>query len=379
MTVFHDRSFDDATRLKLELFRGYIREWLPVFLTRRGGTRANLRCVGIYDFFAGPGCDAEGNPGSPVIIAEEIKQFCRTHPELKAGVDVHMVFNDLKQGNIDQLTEVIQSVACPKPCCHVEYSSQPFPDSLGEHLPQIRDKGSANLIIMDQFGVKEVTPSIIRQLAECSATDILFFISSSYIKRFIRTPELGGKFDMEAEEVKSVDYNAIHRYVCSYFREELQGREYYLAPFSIKKGSNVYGVVFGSGHLYGLDKFLKVCWAKDQITGEANYNIDGDFAWAEQSLLPELNTIRKVQLFERALNEYIVNCSPDNRELYKFSLLHGFSTVKTRETLKSMQNRGELTVTEITTGQPARKGAFYVNQNGYQRAPRVKFTMRSTA
>lgn len=32
---FHDDEFDDATQIKLAIFRGYIRKWLPVFLTAR--------------------------------------------------------------------------------------------------------------------------------------------------------------------------------------------------------------------------------------------------------------------------------------------------------------------------------------------------------
>jgi len=41
------QAFDDATLLKLELFRGYIREWLPVFLSKK-----TFPEVHIYDFFA---------------------------------------------------------------------------------------------------------------------------------------------------------------------------------------------------------------------------------------------------------------------------------------------------------------------------------------
>lgn len=32
---FFDKKFDEATTVKLNLFCQYIREWLPVFMTRR--------------------------------------------------------------------------------------------------------------------------------------------------------------------------------------------------------------------------------------------------------------------------------------------------------------------------------------------------------
>jgi len=55
MSAFHDKVFDDSTQLKLAIFQGYIRKWLPVFLTQYGGGRKNFQQVNIYDFFAGPG------------------------------------------------------------------------------------------------------------------------------------------------------------------------------------------------------------------------------------------------------------------------------------------------------------------------------------
>ena len=229
MDKLHNTEFDASTQLKLALFRGYIREWLPVFLTR------NFQKVNLYDLFAGPGYDAEGNPGSPIIIVEEMNRFFQTYPNLKDNANVRMVFNDYKQFKIAKLKQAVEQIACSQSCCTIEYTQQPFQEALQQHLPEIAGKNSANLIIMDQSGVKEVTPSVIRQLAECGATDILFFISSSFIKRFIEPPEVGGKFDMDLEEVKSHDYNTIHRFVCEYFSEKLGDREYFLTPFRSRK------------------------------------------------------------------------------------------------------------------------------------------------
>lgn len=53
---FHESEFDDGTQVKLAIFRGYIRKWLPVFLTARKSGR-NQEQVNLFDFFAGPGTD----------------------------------------------------------------------------------------------------------------------------------------------------------------------------------------------------------------------------------------------------------------------------------------------------------------------------------
>ena len=52
------------------------------------------------------------------------------------------------------------------------------------------------------------------------------------------------------------------------------GKDYYMSDFSLKKDANIYGVIFGSNHLRGLDKFVRTCWKLDDKTGQANYDID---------------------------------------------------------------------------------------------------------
>ena len=63
----HHKPFDESTKDKLDLYREYLREWLPVFIQSNFVERLQ-----VFDFFAGPGLDLEGNPGSPVITCNEI-------------------------------------------------------------------------------------------------------------------------------------------------------------------------------------------------------------------------------------------------------------------------------------------------------------------
>lgn len=369
MTGFHGKAFDDATQLKLEIFRGYIREWLPVFLVQYGSGRGQYQHVNMFDFFAGPGLDAAGHPGSPLIIVDELRKFC-AEAQRASGLDIRMLFNDLKADHIARLKEEVAKVACGNGCCRVDYSTMPFQQAFQANLASMQDGNSANLVIMDQFGVKEVTPELVRQFAECGATDILFFISSSYIRRFIDTPELGSKFDMKAEEVKTLDYNGTHRFVCDYFREKLGAKHFYLAPFSIKKGGNIHGVIFGSGSLLGLEKFLKVCWKTDAITGEANYNIDGDFSWGGQkSLFDSENSITKVDMFEQELKQFIRTCSPSNHDLYCFCLTKGFLPKKAREILASLRQAEALTITDLDVTRPSNGRDFYMTWDEYSKHP----------
>ena len=363
---FHEKEFDHATQVKLAIFRGYIREWLPVFLTDRSSGQ-NVETVNVFDFFAGPGIDAAGNPGSPRIVQEELRDFCETHHELKAeGVHVNLLFSDKKKSHVSQLKQCLAEKTCPKGCCSATFLSLPFHEAFGSGLSVMRRPRSANLVIMDQFGVKEVTPEVVNALAQCPTTDILFFISSSYIRRFADEPAFQDYFKLGAEELAASEYNSIHRLICDYFRSRLRRvSDYHLAPFSIRKGSNIYGVIFGSRNLLGLEKFLKVCWALDGVTGEANYDIDGDpIRRGQLSLFPEDNVPKKEMVFQRELEKLLAGSTAhapvDNRKLYRFTLERGFLPTQTRTYLMSLQKEGRLQVNAVGSGKPPRIGDFYL-------------------
>jgi len=285
--VFHREAFDEATLLKLEIFRNYVREWLPVFMSKRGADgNALFKQVNLYDYFAGPGTDAKGVFGSPLIIQEEVKEFCAAKSAVKVNIPVRMLFNDVKAEFVDELKQNITQYQCGKNCCQFSFSALPFQRLLSDHLPEMRMAGHANLILLDQFGVKEVTPETVRNLLDCGTTDILFFISSSFINRFVETPEIQGLFSIDRSELRDVEYNTIHRFMCEYFRMNLKDSNALVAPFSIKKGSNIYGVIFVSKDLLGMEKFLKVCWSLDSVSGSANYDIDNDMSFYGETLCP---------------------------------------------------------------------------------------------
>ena len=375
MVEFHDKSFDAGTKRKLELFRGYLREWIPVFLTA-SPHRPNCTRVNIYDFFAGPGRDTEGNAGSPLIVVDELRQYCQHNRELKApGIDVRIHFNDKEADHIEQLRKATAELSCPEECCRISFSALPFQDAFDQHLPDIQHPGSANLVIMDQCGVEEVTPDVLRGLAQCRTTDVLFFIASAFIRRFPEQFRIADELQIPSDEISATDYNKIHRHICDFYRGHLLDLAYYLAPFSIKKGSNIYGVIFGSGHLRGLEKFLKVCWKQDEVTGEANFNIDRDPSWHGQlSIFEEENVIRKMDQFSHDLKTYIANESPNNRDLYAFSLTHGFLARHAREILSKLRSSGALSIVPLPGEPQPRSGAYYLNLD----PPRVKFNLAAT-
>ena len=56
---FHKEAFDEGTNCKLALYKQYLRAWIPTFLNNPW-----IKSIQIFDFFAGPGTDGNGNAGS---------------------------------------------------------------------------------------------------------------------------------------------------------------------------------------------------------------------------------------------------------------------------------------------------------------------------
>ena len=185
----------------------------------------------------------------------------------------------------------------------IETTSLSFEESFAAQRDVLGLKSAAKLVILDQCGVKQITEDVFRQLINSPSTDFMFFISSSHLRRFISTDEFSRYFpDMSSEEIKNIPATDVHRFVCSYYQKLVPSeKSFYVAPFSIKKGANVYGIIFGSSILLGLEKFLKVCWNQDCVSGEANYDIDDDMVRNGKTLFEELNISRKVDIFKEQL------------------------------------------------------------------------------
>jgi hypothetical protein len=183
---------------------------------------------------------------------------------------------------------------------------------------------------------------------------------------------------LSADELAESDPKSIHRDICEHFRSRLKDNNivYHLAPFSIRKGGNIHGVIFGSGKLLGLEKFLTAAWKLDMKTGEANFPIDNDptIRDGERFLFPELEVSTKQDDFKQELKEMLhgeTNPSGsasrvNNLTLYRFALERGFLPKHVNAHLRALQKEGRLEVLDPASGKGVRKGAFYVDWQHYR-------------
>lgn len=340
-------AFDGATKLKLEIFRECFKEWLPVFIHN-----TFVEKVFIYDFFAGSGIDSEGNFGSPLILLDEAKgegqMFCSKVPsgkvifgynekiESKSGLLERNVSNHIKN--------------CLKNCgrnqCVYNINVGNFDFKEAIDRPKVssilKNPKFGKFILLDQYGFKEVDNDVFNKLVVSPRTDFIFFISSSFIRRFKEHPYVIKYIETNKINFDESKPKECHKYVSDYFRSLIpENLEYYLHQFTIKKGSNYYGLIFGTGHTLGMEKFLKVCWEKDKLSGESNFVLYNDY---EPGTLfyTETDTVRINEYKEQLLKAILTKEINNNIEGMKHALFHGVPTRAYVEVIEDIKDKIEI-------------------------------------
>lgn len=316
------KKFTEDTNVKLELYEDYLTEWLPVFIS---SPKPFKKTLNILDLFCGPGQDEEGTLGSPLIALKVLNKY--EELVLNTEVQINLYFNDKSSEYLEQLKLNIKKFGYDSENIQIHYSCSDFE----EFYPMIKGitKNSANLLFLDQFGVKYINQDKFESLVLLPVVDLIFFISSSTFKRFHNDENVNKIIGKESQEIQAMDFYKIHRLVHEAYSNFVpKGHSYGLAPFSIKKGTNVYGLIFGSGHPLGMEKFLDICWLKDETTGEANFDIQGDIINKKAPTLfaNEDQEVSKIDAFKSRLKESILNAQlKTDLDIYLYAINEGFT------------------------------------------------------
>ena len=343
------KPFDESTLLKLDIFGECFREWFPVFLHSPWYEK-----VYIFDFFAGSGTDSDGVYGSPLLLLNEAKgenrHFCGN-----AKKDVAFIFNEslkkksqeLKKNTNSHISKCEQENDCGGCVYKRHVLKYEFKDLFKEKqiLQILKNKNYGKFVLLDQYGFKQIDDEIFQLLVSFPKTDFIFFISSSFIKRFQEHPSVKAYINTEKLSFDESQPMECHRIIANYFRNSIpNNKEYYIHHFSIQKEKgkgNYYGLIFGTNHTLGVEKFLKVCWSKDKNSGEANFNIGNDFE--KGSLFYDPTTSNKKEKIKELLaNSILQGQITDNITGLKFTMQKGCEPSLFIEVVKGLEKKGKI-------------------------------------
>lgn len=92
-------TFDEATKLKLDIFGECFEEWFPVFLHSHW-----YKKLYVFDFFAGSGKDLKNNAGSPIVLLDKAKGTDRKYCK-NAKKEIKFLFNEGEQSKSEELKQ----------------------------------------------------------------------------------------------------------------------------------------------------------------------------------------------------------------------------------------------------------------------------------
>lgn len=348
------KVFDENTLLKLAIFRECFREWFPVFLYTKAFEK-----IFIMDMFAGSGKDPVQNFGSPLILLDEVRggnsSFCSQAK--RNGRHIQFWFNEAKISKTEELNMNVDSFIrkCEENCnlgsCYfrdkIKITADKFENifSSKAFIDIASNKKYAKFLVLDQYGFKQVGDEVFKKLIEFPSMDFIFFISSSSIKRFKEQESVKKYIDSSKIDFDENNPKLAHREIADYYRSLVpKEKEYYIHHFSLLKGSNRYGLIFGSNHTYGMEKFLRACWKHDPYSGETLENINGDHLQGE--LFYEEGVTVKKEMVKKEIRNLIRSGKLDNNlDGLIFTLKNGCEGDVFKDVMNEFKNRDLIQIT----------------------------------
>jgi len=335
----HTKPFDGGTIAKLEIFEDYAEAWIPTWVMQE------VPKIHVFDFFSGPGYDREQVPGSPIRLLEKILSYLGNFFQKKTKVVLHLnEFEPNKKAQVKfenlqkNCEEFLNAHPKLRHFLKIEYYNKDAKVLFFELLPLIKEHPS--LVYLDQNGVKFIAQEYVSELEKLSGTDFLYFASSSYFKRLGNTEEFQKVIPFTAEELAKEKQTNMHRFVASRLRKDLpEYTDLKLFPFSIKKGANIYGIIFGAKHFRAVDKFLKIAWKRNEVNGEADFDIDDDETKAGYDLFGRKG-LTKIEKFQADLEEKLLKGGlQNNRGVLMHTYLSGHIPDHANEVIKKIKGK----------------------------------------
>jgi three-Cys-motif partner protein len=335
----HDKPFDETTLTKLQLFEDYAEAWLPTFLMQK-----HLTEIHIFDFFAGTGYDLDGKAGSPIRIIEKIIKQRGSIFQEQTTIIFHI--NEFDKFKFELLVASCENRLAEESGIErylkLKFYNEDFEVLFPELFPLIEKFPS--LVYLDQNGVKFLSSDYFEKLEKTKQTDFLYFAASSYITRFGELKEFQAYLSfLDLNELKNSGHKKVHRNLTDQLKRKISKEsELKLYPFTLKKNTNIYGVIFGATHFRAVDKFLGLTWKYNGLNGDANFDIDEEFKNNQFDLF-DGRKLSKVDAFKQIVRDKVLSGEiKTNLELLIFVYENGHIGKHADEVLKALKKERKI-------------------------------------
>lgn len=360
----------EHSEVKVKLLETYLKRYFNILNNSKF-----IDDIYYFDLFSAEGIYENGGKGSPIIVLDSIKNAYYS-AKFKNGFSgkFHCHFNDIDIVKIEKLKNNISNLNKHNPDFgNITFSTEDYQNLVPQIQKKILNLGPKEkaFIFIDPYGYKEIKISDIKSLLSKGNSEVLLFLPTHFMFRFIDggTPESLYNF---IDEIVPKD-NWPKSETGIEFIENLKegfkkflGDNIFVDTFIISREKNqFFCLFFFTSHIYGFDRMLDTKWELDEEQGRGwKYNSGTIDLFSYVDVEPNTKN------FEEKLKNYLLNNTRNNKELYEFTLKSGFLPKHAIQILKRLQDK------DIQTFNPdgtiGRKSAFYLSYKDYKKTSPIK-------
>ncbi len=244
------------------MLRNYLNAWLPIL----GMTQDRIVFI---DGFAGPGEYTGGEPGSPIIALQALKEHVA---RVKFSAEVKFIFVELEPDRAQYLERLVETEKADLPGnCDALVVQGRFDATMTTLLDNLESKMKTLapcFLMVDPFGVSDTPMSIIQRVLRHPKSEVYISFMYEAINRFKNTPEFAPHLDALfggpdwRQGVEIADPERKKDFFYSLYRNQLkQAGAKYVLHFELYQGGRlVYAIFFGTKHLLGCDRMKQAIW-----------------------------------------------------------------------------------------------------------------------
>ena len=293
------------TKVKHAILSEYLKAWFPIL------GKYNEKIVYI-DGFAGPGCYASGEPGSPLVALSIAK-------DARFSGKIIFLFIEEDTKRLKNLKDEIEKTPWTK-TFDISTEGGNFANNLSEILSHLKENNlrpAPIFAFIDPFGFKDVPFDLIQELLTYEKCEVFINFMVDSVNRWIEHPKEEIRSHIRTlfgcDKLNSV-LNAKDRIMAlrDLYEEQLKTAAEFVLSFEMrnKKDRTQYYLFFASNHRMGHIKMKESMWKIDE---------KGDFSFSaatykDQSLFKNFDLNEKIRslqsdIFEHFKGQSNVSCS----------------------------------------------------------------------
>jgi len=327
---------------KLEVYKKYLERYISVMLN------VSYDNIAIIEPFAGKGIADDGNKGSAVLAKEVLLKFSseKNFNKIKLYLNDKDKYEDLKKN--------VESGDLP-----IEISNKPANDFIDYILNKTNYK-THRFFFIDPFGYTQISKDTYTQLFNARNVDILIFIPTYFIYRFLKGEETDHNYKPIADFLSYFD---IDKEFAKKAKSDTEFAEEIRKCISIKTESdfvykkqikneiynNTYHLFFISKHIYGAVKFLETIDSIEKKNPDLFF-VSGITSDTDEPLITYIMKSNK-----------LTNC-----QIYRIGISLGFCETKQQKILDNLEKSNRILIQSVGT-KKRRSGCFYTTHDNFNK------------